>query len=185
MPQVENPYPVGRMDEADPDERCIGLVRKHIFGLALIYVVAILGLVIAIGLIYFLVSSLISKQNQTTAYELVSLGAAGAAALTSLILVAITYIYLQNKLLITDKNLTEVAQYSLFGRRTTQLALANVEDVTADQQGVLAHIFGFGTLKVETAGEHPNFNFTYCPRPTYYAKEILEAREKFILNPQQ
>jgi uncharacterized membrane protein YdbT with pleckstrin-like domain len=182
MEEQERPLKVGKMDEVDADERCIGIVRKHVFGLLLIYVVAALGLVIALGLICFLVSG-VGTQNSTKVYEIVSFFAVMAIGLTALILVAITYVYHQNKLVITDKNLTEVSQYSLFGRRTTQLALANVEDVTADQNGVLAHIFGFGILKVETAGEHPNFNFTYCPRPTYYAKEILEAREKFIVHP--
>jgi hypothetical protein len=41
-------------------------------------------------------------------------------------------------------------------------------------------MFGFGELKIETAGEQSNFHFTYCPNPGYYAKVILNAREQIL-----
>jgi hypothetical protein len=44
----------------------------------------------------------------------------------------------------------------------------------------LSTILGYGNLSIETAGEQSNFNFTYCPRPGYYAKVILNAREKIL-----
>lgn len=58
--------------------------------------------------------------------------------------------------------------------------MANIEDVTAEQNGILAELFGFGTLKAETAGERSNFHFLYCPEPNKYAQIILHARERFI-----
>jgi hypothetical protein len=42
----------------------------------------------------------------------------------------------------------------------------------------LANIFGYGTLKAETAGHHSKFVFPFAPNPTYYAQKVLEAREK-------
>jgi hypothetical protein len=45
------------------------------------------------------------------------------------------------------------------------------------------HLFNYGTLRVETAGEQSNFNFIYCPRPNAVAKLILEARERYVEHP--
>jgi len=35
-------------------------------------------------------------------------------------------------------------------------------------------------LKIETAGEQSNFNFTFCPSSGHVAKIILDAREKML-----
>jgi Na+/H+-dicarboxylate symporter len=172
-----------RMDVIDDDEQFIGLVRKHIFGLIVIYIQAALGLFVALGLIYFLVASVGSEQNLSNIYNYVTMFAIAAIALTAVILIAVTYVFHQNKLIITDKNLTQTLQFGLFTHKTSQLTLANVEDVTAEQHGIFAAIFGYGTLKFETAGEQANFYFTYCPNPSYYAKQILEARERYVIEP--
>jgi hypothetical protein len=59
--------------------------------------------------------------------------------------------------------------------------MANIENVSSDQMGLFAHLFGFGSLEIETAGEQPNkFFFRYCPTPDKYAHILLEARERFI-----
>jgi uncharacterized membrane protein YdbT with pleckstrin-like domain len=71
-------------------------------------------------------------------------------------------------------------QYGLFSRKVSQLNMVNVEDVTAVQNGIFQTMFGFGSLNIETAGEQVNFHFTYCPRPGYYAKVILDAREQIL-----
>jgi uncharacterized membrane protein YdbT with pleckstrin-like domain len=88
-----------------------------------------------------------------------------------------TFIFRQNRLILTDRNLTQILQYGLFNRKVSQLNMSNVEDVTAIQSGILSTVFNYGTLKIETAGEQMNFIFTYCPNPGYYAKIILDARE--------
>jgi len=51
--------------------------------------------------------------------------------------------------------------------------------VTSEKNGLLATIFNYGTLHIETSGELRNFAFTYCPDPERYAREVLEARQKF------
>jgi hypothetical protein len=41
-------------------------------------------------------------------------------------------------------------------------------------------MLGFGTLRVETAGERSKFAFPFCPKPAQYAREIIQAHEDFI-----
>jgi hypothetical protein len=88
-------------------------------------------------------------------------------------------VYYGNRWILTSDSLTQISQNSLFDKQNSQLSLANLEDISAHQDGILAHIFGFGLLKVETAGEREKFAFTYCPQPNKYAQQILMAREAF------
>jgi uncharacterized membrane protein YdbT with pleckstrin-like domain len=75
---------------------------------------------------------------------------------------------------------TQVQQTGLFNKQSSQLSLENLEDVTAEKNGILAQMFNFGVIKCETAGERSKFVFPFCPNPTYYAQEILNARERFM-----
>jgi hypothetical protein len=57
-----------------------------------------------------------------------------------------------------------------------------LEDVSADQNGILQSTLGFGTLKVETAGERSKFVFPFCPNPNDYARKIIAAHEEFLVS---
>ncbi len=153
-------------------------VRRHPFGLVVLYFQVTVGLLFGFGLIFFLASSVIAEGS--TLRNLMSFAAVAVIALVLLLLIVATYVYQQNKLIITDKNLTQVLQRGIFNRQVSELSMANVEDVTADQRGLFATLFGFGELRVETAGEQNNFIFSCCPRPGYYGKIILDARQRYI-----
>jgi hypothetical protein len=58
--------------------------------------------------------------------------------------------------------------------------MSNVQDVTAEHNGFLPTIFGYGTMTTETAGEEDNFVFAWCPTPDIYAERILDARQKYV-----
>lgn len=166
------------IDDVDDDEVLLGTIYKHPFGIIIIYLQAIAGIVLSLGLAYFLLPSVFA--DSTTALAIATIFAIIATIFAALIMLVATIIYRQNHIVITDKNITQVLQGGLFQRKISQLTMANVEDVTSEQKGIFASIFNFGILKIETAGEQVNFHFTYCPRPSYYAKVILEAREQFI-----
>jgi uncharacterized membrane protein YdbT with pleckstrin-like domain len=101
-------------------------------------------------------------------------------ALLFFVLFIATYIYRQSMLLVTDMNLVQILQKGLFVRKVSRLSMSNVEDVTAEQKGILPTIFNYGTLTVQTAGEMENFVFPYCPNPNKYADRILDARQAFV-----
>ncbi len=161
----------------DDDEMLLGMIHKHPFGIVIVYVQAIFGIVVSLVLAVILLPRLVS---QAAALSIVSVFGFFSAFLGLIIMIAATIIYRQSRIVITDKNITQVLQGGLFNRKVSQLTMANVEDVTAIQHGIFATLFDFGELRVETAGEQENFVFTFCPRPGYYAKIILEAREKYI-----
>ncbi len=53
---------------------------------------------------------------------------------------------------ITDKRIMDVEQKGLFNREITTASLGKIQDVTIEVRGVLATFFGFGDVRIQTAG---------------------------------
>jgi uncharacterized membrane protein YdbT with pleckstrin-like domain len=137
------------------------------------------GLAGALGLALFIIPQLFGEDQRAGAVTLLLVLMVVAAALVGIGLLVATYVYRQSRLIISNKNVTQVIQRSLFSRKVSELSLSNVEDVNVDQHGILATIFNYGVLNIQTAGEIENFVFTYCPRPNYYGRIILAARQAY------
>jgi len=169
---------INTIERTDADERKLAEIFKHPIGIILLYVQAAFGMILAIGLAYFLLPVVLNDTN--TAFMIGNIFAFISVTLAFLVIVVATFLYRQNRLIITDRNITQILQFGLFSRKVSQLNMNNVEDVTAVQSGVLATIFNFGVLKIETAGEQVNFHYTFCPNAGYYAKIILDCREAVL-----
>jgi membrane protein YdbS with pleckstrin-like domain len=156
------------------------IIKRHPFGLVALYLQALVGLVVALALIWFIIPSVLSGDIHQQVQYWVSVFGLAATVITIFVLFVATYVYRRNQWIVTDDSIQQVQQIGLFKRQTSELSMANIEDITAEQNGLLATAFGFGTLKVETAGERSNFHFPYCPNPNKYAQIILQARERFI-----
>ncbi len=166
------------METVDPDETKLYEVRKHNFGVAVIWVQIFLGMIVVVFLSFMLMPSFIADTDKALLYA--TLSSIPVILISFLLIALITSIYRQNRLIVTDRNITQVLQYGLFSRKVSQLNIVNIEDVTSIQNGAIATMMNYGTLKIETAGEQTNFSFTFCPNPNHCAKVILDAREKML-----
>lgn len=165
----------GGIEGVNADEQLLATVSRHPIGLIIIYLEVLVGFA-AVGLILFLLAPQFLGEDNTAALSAVLiLGAVFAVVILGIV----TQIYNQNKLIITDQNVTQVYQRGLFSRQVSELSMANVEDVTAEQRGLLPHMFGYGELRIETAGEQNNFKFIFCPHPDTYGKIVLDARQQY------
>ncbi len=164
------------------DSEVTVVIKRHPFGLVALFLQALVGLVVALGLIWFVIPSLIDGDAQQRAQHILSIFAVVASAVTAFFLIIATYVYRKNQWIVTDDSIKQFQQTGVFRRQISELSMANIEDISAEQNGLLATAFGFGTLKVETAGERSNFHFQYCPKPNMYAQIILQARESYIEN---
>lgn len=159
-------------------ETVVADIKRHPIGIIAVYV----GCGLLMALVALLVFSVLPSFGDDTSGGVSQIGAVILLALgITCILYALiaTKVYWGNRWIVTTDSITQVDQRSLFHRQSSQLSLGNIEDVTAEQNGVLTHIFGYGVVKVETAGEHSKFQFLYCPNPNYYAQQILATRETF------
>lgn len=162
-----------------PGEHMVLIVPRHIIGIVIIYLEAVAGVAALLAFGYLVFSSFFSSLSPQ-AYRLVLAGIVLALAFVVFILFVATYIYRQSRLLVTDKNLIQVVQRGLFSRKVSRLSMANVEDASAEQKGILATILNYGTLTVQTAGERENFTFYYCPTPDKFASKIIEAHQAYV-----
>ena len=101
-------------------------------------------------------------------------------SLVSLFTYIASRVYQSNQLVVTNENIIQVLQFSLFNRQVSQLNLAKIQDVSVDQVGLVQLYFGYGTIEIETAGEAANFKFPYAEDPNRIAKMIIEAHEDYI-----
>lgn len=175
----QSPPPIAPAEAMlDADEHVVTIVHRSFIGIVFIYLEALgaIAALLALAILAFpgIFSSLSANSNM-----LLALAAVFAIALIFLILFLATYIYRQSKLIVTDKNLIQILQRGLFVRKISRLSMSNVEDVTAEQKGILPTVFNYGTLTVQTAGEMENFVFPYCPNPNKYANSILDARQAY------
>lgn len=177
MPPL-NPQPPVDEELLVAGEHVVVIVRKHIIGLIFIYLQALVGVIAVLSILFIAAPDTFNNLSDQGNRIVVALVVFGLAVLVFFLFVA-TYVYRSSRLLVTDKNLIQIDQKSLFIRTVSRLSMSNVEDVTADMRGILPTIFNYGRLHIQTAGERPNFDFTYCPTPNKYADQVLEARQAF------
>lgn len=58
---------------------------------------------------------------------------------------------------VTNMRIVDIRQLSFFSRTVSSFLLARVQDVTTDTSGLLATLFHYGRLSVETAGKEEDF----------------------------
>lgn len=166
------------IEQVDDDETKLIEVRKHTIGLVIVYTQTAVGILTAVTLLFFITPTVI--QDQSAAFWVAASLSLFAFLFAGLVLTISTYIYKQNRIIVTDRNITQILQYGLFSRKISQLNIVNVEDVTSEQRGVMQTSMNYGTLKIETAGEQANFIYDYCPNSGNVAKIILDARERML-----
>ena len=161
-------------------EQLVCEIKRHPIGIIAVYGMVIFVLIVLSVLLFAVVPSVVGDANKNTVNSIsviilltFALIGAGFAFVNHII-------YWGNRWYVTTDSVTQVQQTALFNKQSSQLSLENLEDVTAEKNGLLAQAFNFGVLKCETAGERSKFMFTYCPNPTRYAQYILNARERFM-----
>jgi uncharacterized membrane protein YdbT with pleckstrin-like domain len=183
-PPLQGVSKYSNQDMLEPGECVLKVVRRSAVGLIGIYLIA----TIAVAAIVTLVIVISPTTFETTGSQ--DSGSISAifglsAVLLALILFTVTHIYRQSKLLVTDRSLVQIIQKTLFIRKVSRLSMSNVEDVSEEQRGILASIFNYGTLTVQTAGTEDNFIFTLCPNPAGLADRIIDARQAYAKSTQE
>ncbi len=170
--------------EFDKDESLICEIRKHPIGLFFIYLTGLGISLVFVAILGVALSDAINDIAGSSASSMKSLITVGGIIFIFLILVAMTIsaiLYTNNVIYVTSEKLAQVLYITLFNRKISQLSIGDVQDVTVTQKGILAHMFNFGTLVIETAGEQQNYTFTYIPDPYKHSKLIVGSHERNLV----
>lgn len=178
--QYDSSKRVGRsLTVTQPGEHTICEIKRHPIGIIGVYIMSGILLTTVAGLAYAVMPHLSGSDNSKNVALFGGLAFLVLAIICGVFSLISTKVYWGNSWILTSDSITQITQYSLFRTQSAQLSLGNLEDVTVEQNGMLPHMFNYGLLRVETAGERSKFVFPYCPNPNYYAQQVLEAREEF------
>jgi hypothetical protein len=162
----------------EPGEIIEKVVHRHPIGIVGIYAEMIIGiLVVLVGVGLAFNDTFGTLPSGAKAW--ISLAALLLISFLVIILLISAFVYRASRIILTDQSLVAVVQQALFARKISRLSMSNVEDVTAEQKGILQSVFNFGTLTIQTAGQEDNFIFPFCPKPNDVADEILQARQAY------
>lgn len=93
-------------------------------------------------------------------------------------LFTIWILYYLNYQIITSNRIVDVDQKGLLFHATTEINIAQIEDVTAEIKGLFGNLFNYGTVFVQTAGAKEMFEFDNVPDPKNIAKLLLDLYEQ-------
>ena len=86
-----------------------------------------------------------------------------------------------NVYIVTDERIIDIDFYSLIYKEFSAAKIDQIQDVTFTQGGVVAAMFNFGTIYVQTAGEKREFDFEDVPQPrkvAMFLNEMILEEEK-------
>ncbi len=76
--------------------------------------------------------------------------------------------------IVTDERFIDVDFYGLLFKHVSVAQLENIEDVNYFQKGVMAALFNYGDVLIQTAAEMPEFVFNKIPNPDEVVKVVSE-----------
>jgi hypothetical protein len=156
-------FPYLNLEEHEYVELAIMRSKK---GLAMILAGGLVAM-LALGVIAILLIGAISRtkaiEPETMHYFLIFLVSLYAILIVSLLIAA--KVYLANKLFVTNKRVIHFSQSSLLAKSMNVIELSRIEDVSFKQEGLLAHLLSFGTLRMSTVGDETTYTFQYVDTP--------------------
>jgi len=82
-----------------------------------------------------------------------------------------------NIYIVTNERIVDIDFYYLLYKKFSEAELTKIQDINYTSGGILAAIFNFGNVVVETAGELPNIDFELIPFPEKVVETIRELTE--------
>lgn len=85
-----------------------------------------------------------------------------------------------DSMVLTNQRLIDIDQRGIFFREISECSLEAIQDVRVQQKGVAAHVFDYGTIKVQTASRDEHFELTHVRYPIQMQELLFTIRQKYI-----
>ena len=89
------------------------------------------------------------------------------------------WVYTNNRFFLTNESVIQELQLSLFMRKEQTVSLANIEDASFDQHGILQTLLNYGSIRLSTEGDETTYRFTYVSNPKKQIEILNNAVEAF------
>ncbi|MBR2586888.1 PH domain-containing protein [Candidatus Saccharibacteria bacterium] len=77
----------------------------------------------------------------------------------------VSKVYLNNKMFVTNKRIFHFSAQSPFVKSSNIIELSKIEDVSFKQNGIIDHLFHFGTIRLSTVGDETTYTFPLVDTP--------------------
>ncbi|MFZ3009502.1 MAG: PH domain-containing protein [Candidatus Microsaccharimonas sp.] len=162
-------------------EYVISAVRRHSIGLVIPIAIGVIMIALAL--------SLLINYAAFAEYFMIQGAAADPAAavmpillfcvLVGLGMVAIYYVYVNNRFYLTNESVIQEIQVSLFSKHEQTVSLSSIEDASFVQSGIFQYIFNYGSIRLSTEGDETTYRFTYVANPKVHIATLNNAVEAF------
>lgn len=112
-------------------------------------------------------------------YGLVLLGGVMLSLLFLLGGYAAIWVFINNRFFLTNESVIQEIQTGLFRHKEQTVSLANIEDASYDQVGIIQSFFNYGSIRLSTEGDETTYRFAYAARPKHYLSILNNAVEAF------
>lgn len=180
LPRLATPRvdPYNCFPGQDPSERAVIFARHHwLFTLA-VFLRYIVWLVIPL-IITAVLAALDVRMQPQTGNLLLFLACWYAMILTALYFVRWLRAY-YDYVVITTERIVDVDQIGLFEHTTSETSLSEIQDVSHHIRGFWGSVFGYGDLKIQTAGEKGLFEMKNLAKPAEIRSQVLVLRDSFV-----
>lgn len=161
-------------------EYVISAVRRHPIGL-------FLPVSLTIFLVALTASILINFPLIADSTGLIQVSSYASILLIGLLLITLfliggyiaVWVYLNNRFFLTNESVIQELQISLFVRKEQTVSLANIEDASFDQHGIIQTLFNYGSIRLSTEGDETTYQFSYVANPKKHIEILNNAVESF------
>lgn len=159
-------------------------ILRHPIGLILPVLFTALGITFLSVIVMLVPDFYTSAASASTITELPPQGLIVGVILFIMMLVAFVggvsiWVYLRNQFFLTNEAVIQEIQHSLFSHHEQTVSLGSVEDASYRKQGLLQHIFDYGTMRLSTEGEETTYRFAYVQNPKQQIAIVNNAVEDF------
>lgn len=164
-------------------EYIISAVRRHPIGIFQIWAVAA-----ALVITFSLFALMLTVGNSSTGGLALDSSTINGTVLSLLFVVIVlaslggfvaTYIYNSNRFFLTNESVIQEIRNSIFSKREQTVSLMNIEDASFRQDGLLPHMFNYGTIRLSTEGDETTYRFSYVANPKKHIATLNNAIESF------
>ncbi len=171
-------YPLLSLSEG---EYVITTLRRHPIGMISIWGIVALSILITLFLPAMYYGLGIDATLRLSATATIALG------LTLLVIIVLsiaagmiaTYVYESNRFYLTNENVTQRIQASLFSKKIQTINLGSIEDVSYRRSGIIQTVLNYGSIRLSTEGEETTYRFSYVSDPEKQVHMINDAMEAF------
>jgi hypothetical protein len=89
------------------------------------------------------------------------------------------YVYTSNRFVLTNESVIQDIKTAIFNEQEQTISLADIEDASYTQNGIIQQLFDYGVIRLSTEGEETTYYFPYVSRPRQHIAVINNAIEAF------